>query len=68
MMNLSAIMFNINDFIFYTFRDFLFQFEACIIWCFHAQFIADFVLDVLIVAHIPRVCLTEVKLKLTSTL
>ena len=34
MMNLSAITF--NDFIFNIFSGFLFQFEACMICCFHA--------------------------------
>ena len=42
-------------FIFNIFSGILFQFEACIAYCFHAWFIFDFVLDVLIVVFTPKI-------------
>ena len=49
--------------LFNTSSGFVFQFEACIIYLFHAQFVFDIVLDVLIVVYTPRVYLIKVKAK-----
>ena len=56
-----------TDLFFDTSSDFFFLFEACIIYCFHAEFVFGFVLDVLIVVYVPRVYLIKkVKLILFS--
>ena len=57
MANLSPITW------FNTSSGFFFQFEACRIYCFHAEFVFDFVLDVLIVIYALGVYLSEVKFK-----
>ena len=48
--------------LFNTSSGFFFQFEACMIYCFHA-FVFDFVLDVLIVVYATGGYLSEVKVK-----
>ena len=53
--------------LFNTSSDFFFQPEACIMYCFHAEFAFDFVLVILIVVYTPRVYLNVVKVKLTFT-
>ena len=50
----AFILFNISS-------GFFFQFQVCIIYCFHAKFVLDFVLDVFIVVYTPRVYLIEAK-------
>ena len=50
--------------LFKSFNDFFFQFEACIIYCFHPNFVFDFASDVLIVAYAPKVYLSEVKVSI----
>ena len=60
MMNLSPIaLIKLFLFFFITSGGFFFQFEACIIYCFHVQFDFDFVLEVLIVVYTPRVYLID---------
>ena len=41
-----------------------FQFESCVIYCFHMQFVFDFVLDVLFVVYLPRVYLSDAKVNI----
>ena len=49
---------------FNTSSGFFFQFEGCIINCFHAYFVFDFVLVVLIVVFAPSVYLSEIKVNI----
>ena len=58
------ISYNVDKIVFILFNTsigFFFQLEACMIYCFHALFVFDFVMDVLIVVYAPRVYLIEVK-------
>ena len=58
---------NVDKIVFILFKtssDFFFQFEAFIYIAFMHNFFFDFVLDVLIVAYAPWVCLSEVKVNI----
>ena len=60
----ECISYNIDEIVFILFTTssgFFFQFESCIIYCFHVQFVFFF-FNVLIVVYTPRAHLTEVKL------
>ena len=48
-----------TDLFFNTLCDFFFQFEACIVYSFHPEFVFGFVLDLLIAVYTPRVYLIE---------
>ena len=67
MPNLSPIML-IKLFLFFTFKTsggFSFQFEACIIYCFHVYFVFFYyVLDLFMVVYAPRVYLSEIKVNI----
>ena len=41
--------------------------SVCIVYCSHAQFVFDFVLDLVVVVYTTRVYLIKVKVKLTFT-
>ena len=57
--SLNHFMILVCSLIFNLSSDFFFQFEGCIIYCFHAEVVFDFVLDVLLVVYKPKVNLIE---------